>query len=168
MNDVAFNAGPFISPEHFNQIIAPYLRREVRHVRRLSVIPFVHVGRVPSLLSRTRLSRAELNRIQVGVFHSEPQTDRLTAKVAHIRSVPPLEHVFCFVTIEFGRIRERMSFVRLAIRIKANAVPDVSTGGSGGHARVVCGDRGEDRAAAVGTPPAIAWMSLAQANNLLL
>jgi len=42
VNDVAFNAGPFISPAQFSEFITPYLRREVQHVRKLGVIPFVH------------------------------------------------------------------------------------------------------------------------------
>jgi uroporphyrinogen decarboxylase len=42
VNDVAFNAGPFISPAQFGELITPYLRREVQHVRSLGVIPFVH------------------------------------------------------------------------------------------------------------------------------
>lgn len=42
VNDVAFNAGPFISPAQFSELITPYLRREVQHVRSLGMIPFVH------------------------------------------------------------------------------------------------------------------------------
>ena len=42
VNDVAFNAGPFISPAQFSEFITPYLHREVQHLRTLGVIPFVH------------------------------------------------------------------------------------------------------------------------------
>ena len=42
VNDVAFNAGPFISPRQFSEFITPYLRRQVQHIRALGVIPFVH------------------------------------------------------------------------------------------------------------------------------
>mgnify|MGYP000692916982 CR=1 FL=1 len=42
VNDVAFNAGPFISPAQFSEFVTPYLYREVQHIRSLGVIPFVH------------------------------------------------------------------------------------------------------------------------------
>ena len=42
VNDVAFNAGPFISPAHFREFITPYLYRQVQEIRSLGVIPFVH------------------------------------------------------------------------------------------------------------------------------
>lgn len=42
VNDVAFNAGPFISPRQFHEFITPYLQRQVRYIRSLGVIPFVH------------------------------------------------------------------------------------------------------------------------------
>lgn len=42
VNDVAFNAGPFISPAQFSEFITPYLYRQVQHIRSLGVIPFVH------------------------------------------------------------------------------------------------------------------------------
>lgn len=42
VNDVAFNAGPFISPAQFAEFITPQLRRQVDHIRALGVIPFVH------------------------------------------------------------------------------------------------------------------------------
>ena len=42
VNDVAFNGGPFISPRQFREFITPYLARQVAHLRRLGVIPFVH------------------------------------------------------------------------------------------------------------------------------
>jgi uroporphyrinogen decarboxylase len=42
VNDVAFNAGPFISPAQFREFITPQLQRQVREIRSLGVIPFVH------------------------------------------------------------------------------------------------------------------------------
>jgi uroporphyrinogen decarboxylase len=42
VNDVAFNAGPFISPTQFREFITPYLQRQVAHIKALGVIPFVH------------------------------------------------------------------------------------------------------------------------------
>jgi uroporphyrinogen decarboxylase len=41
-NDVAFNAGPFISPADFSSLVTPYLRREVEYVIEMGAIPFVH------------------------------------------------------------------------------------------------------------------------------
>lgn len=41
-NDVAFNAGPFISPADFSSLVTPYLRREVEYVTKMGAIPFVH------------------------------------------------------------------------------------------------------------------------------
>jgi uroporphyrinogen decarboxylase len=42
VNDVAFNAGPFISPAQFREFITPHLYRQVQAIRALGVIPFVH------------------------------------------------------------------------------------------------------------------------------
>ena len=42
VNDVAFNAGPFISPAYFSEFITPYLKEQVAHIRGLGIIPFVH------------------------------------------------------------------------------------------------------------------------------
>ncbi len=42
VNDIAFNAGPFIRPEQFHELITPYLARQVAYLRKLNVIPFVH------------------------------------------------------------------------------------------------------------------------------
>lgn len=42
VNDIAFNAGPFISPAQFGEFVTPYLRRQVEHARRRGAIPFVH------------------------------------------------------------------------------------------------------------------------------
>jgi uroporphyrinogen decarboxylase len=39
---VAFNSGPFISPAQFAEFVTPYLHRQVQHVRKHGVIPFVH------------------------------------------------------------------------------------------------------------------------------
>jgi uroporphyrinogen decarboxylase len=41
-NDVAFNAGPFISPSWFHELVTPYLAEQVRHIRDRGAIPFVH------------------------------------------------------------------------------------------------------------------------------
>lgn len=42
VNDVAFNAGPFISPRQFSEFITPHLARQVQHIRDRGAIPFVH------------------------------------------------------------------------------------------------------------------------------
>ena len=42
VNDVAFNAGPFLSPAQFREFITPHLHRQVREIRSLGAIPFVH------------------------------------------------------------------------------------------------------------------------------
>ncbi|MFW5857065.1 MAG: uroporphyrinogen decarboxylase family protein [Planctomycetota bacterium] len=42
VNDVAFNAGPFVRPDQFSEFVTPYLRRQVAHLRARAVIPFVH------------------------------------------------------------------------------------------------------------------------------
>ncbi len=42
VNDVAFNSGPFISPRQFHEFVTPYLARQVEHIRRRGVLPFVH------------------------------------------------------------------------------------------------------------------------------
>jgi len=42
VNDVAFNAGPFISPQQFREFITPYLCQQMERIRSLGVIPFVH------------------------------------------------------------------------------------------------------------------------------
>jgi uroporphyrinogen decarboxylase len=42
VNDVAFNAGPFISPAQFSEFITPYLARQVAYIKKRGVIPFVH------------------------------------------------------------------------------------------------------------------------------
>jgi uroporphyrinogen decarboxylase len=42
VKDVAFNAGTFVSPAQFHEIVTPYLARQVAHIRRRGVIPFVH------------------------------------------------------------------------------------------------------------------------------
>jgi uroporphyrinogen decarboxylase len=51
VNDVAFNAGPFISPAQFHEFVTPYLAAQVQHLRGRGVIPFVHSdGNVMPLL----------------------------------------------------------------------------------------------------------------------
>jgi uroporphyrinogen decarboxylase len=42
VNDVAFNSGPFVSPSQFGEFIAPYLARQVEHIKTRKTIPFVH------------------------------------------------------------------------------------------------------------------------------
>jgi uroporphyrinogen decarboxylase len=42
VNDVAFNAGPFISPKQFSEIVTPYYQRAVEHIKSLGVICIVH------------------------------------------------------------------------------------------------------------------------------
>jgi len=41
-NDVAFNAGPFISPKHFSEFVTPYLCRQVQHIKEKGVFAFIH------------------------------------------------------------------------------------------------------------------------------
>ncbi len=42
VHDVAFNAGPFISPAHFAETVTPYLTRLVQHVKSRGVFVIVH------------------------------------------------------------------------------------------------------------------------------
>ncbi len=42
VNDVAFNAGPFISPAHFAEFITPQLKCQVDYIKMHGAIPFVH------------------------------------------------------------------------------------------------------------------------------
>lgn len=42
VNDVAFNAGPFISPGQFSEFVTPYLAEQVAHIRERGAIPFIH------------------------------------------------------------------------------------------------------------------------------
>ncbi len=42
VNDIAFNAGTFISPPQFRDLCIPYLAEQVTHMKSLGVIPFVH------------------------------------------------------------------------------------------------------------------------------
>ena len=41
-NDVAFNAGPFVSPAVFAELVTPYLKREVAHIREQGAIAMIH------------------------------------------------------------------------------------------------------------------------------
>ncbi len=51
VNDVAFNAGPFISPAQFSEFITPQLKRQVDFIKSQGVIPFVHTdGNIDLLL----------------------------------------------------------------------------------------------------------------------
>jgi uroporphyrinogen decarboxylase len=50
-NDVAHNHGTFISPRHFREIVTPHLARQVEHIRKRGVLPFVHTdGNIMSVL----------------------------------------------------------------------------------------------------------------------
>ncbi|MBI4026242.1 MAG: hypothetical protein HY360_14745 [Verrucomicrobia bacterium] len=42
VNDVAYNQGPFISPRRFREVVTPHLARQVAHIKKRGVIPFVH------------------------------------------------------------------------------------------------------------------------------
>lgn len=42
VNDIAFNAGPFIAPDQVREFIIPYLAEQVAHIRSLGIIPFIH------------------------------------------------------------------------------------------------------------------------------
>lgn len=51
VNDVAFNAGPFISPSQFAEFVTPYLKRQVQYIKAQGVIPFIHSdGNIDSIL----------------------------------------------------------------------------------------------------------------------
>ncbi len=51
VNDVAFNAGPFISPAQFSEFITPQLKRQVEFIKSQGVIPFVHTdGNIDTIL----------------------------------------------------------------------------------------------------------------------
>jgi uroporphyrinogen decarboxylase len=51
VNDVAFNAGPFISPAQFSEFITPYLKQQVDYIKSQGAIPFVHSdGNIDSIL----------------------------------------------------------------------------------------------------------------------
>lgn len=51
VNDVAFNAGPFISPAQFSEFVTPQLKKQVAFVKSHGVIPFVHTdGNIDTIL----------------------------------------------------------------------------------------------------------------------
>jgi uroporphyrinogen decarboxylase len=53
VNDVAFNDGPFISPDQFQTFITPHLQRQVAHIRDSGALPFVHSdGNIMPLLDQ--------------------------------------------------------------------------------------------------------------------
>lgn len=59
VNDVAFNAGPFISPRQFSEFIAPHLKKQVEFIKSNGVIPFLHSdGNVMPLLEDYLLTGA--------------------------------------------------------------------------------------------------------------
>jgi len=50
-NDVAFNAGPFISPAQFAEFVTPYWRRQVERVKALGAIAIIHTdGQIMPIL----------------------------------------------------------------------------------------------------------------------
>ena len=52
-NDVAFNAGPFISPEQFSEFITPYLARQVRYIKDRGAFAFLHTdGQIMPILDQ--------------------------------------------------------------------------------------------------------------------
>lgn len=52
-NDVAFNAGPFISPADFARLVTPYWERQVRRVRELGAIAIIHTdGQIMPILDQ--------------------------------------------------------------------------------------------------------------------
>jgi len=52
-NDVAFNAGPFISPRQFAEFVAPYWARQVRRVKERGAIAFIHTdGQIMPILDQ--------------------------------------------------------------------------------------------------------------------
>ncbi len=51
VNDIAFNAGPFIAPDQVREFIMPYLAEQVARLRSLGLIPFIHTdGNIMSFL----------------------------------------------------------------------------------------------------------------------
>ncbi len=53
VNDVAFNHGPFISPEQFAEFVTPYLAGQVRHIKERGAYAFVHSdGNIMPLLDQ--------------------------------------------------------------------------------------------------------------------
>jgi uroporphyrinogen decarboxylase len=42
VNDIAFNAGPFVSPAQFREFILPYMQEQVAFIKDMGVIPFIH------------------------------------------------------------------------------------------------------------------------------
>jgi uroporphyrinogen-III decarboxylase len=51
VNDVAFNAGPFIAPEQFSEFITPQLKKQVDFINSQNTIPFVHTdGNIDPIL----------------------------------------------------------------------------------------------------------------------
>jgi uroporphyrinogen decarboxylase len=42
VNDVAFNAGPFVSPRQFSEIVTPYYQRAVEYIKGLGTLCIVH------------------------------------------------------------------------------------------------------------------------------
>ena len=52
-HDVAFNAGPFISPGHFSEFVAPYWARLVGRVKDRGALAFIHTdGQIMPILDQ--------------------------------------------------------------------------------------------------------------------
>ncbi|MCX5759326.1 MAG: hypothetical protein NTU83_12610 [Candidatus Hydrogenedentes bacterium] len=52
-HDVAFNAGPFISPAHFAEFVAPYWAETVAHVKERGMLAFIHTdGQIMPILDQ--------------------------------------------------------------------------------------------------------------------
>ena len=50
-NDVAFNAGPFVSPAHFAEFVAPYWARQVQRIKDRGAWAFIHTdGQIMPIL----------------------------------------------------------------------------------------------------------------------
>lgn len=52
-NDIAFNAGPFVSPEVLDELVFPYLKQQVDYAKSLGLKVFLHTdGEITSILER--------------------------------------------------------------------------------------------------------------------
>jgi uroporphyrinogen decarboxylase len=59
-NDVAFNAGPFVSPADFASLVAPYWERQVRRVRELGAKAIIHTdGQIMPILDQLAATGAD-------------------------------------------------------------------------------------------------------------
>lgn len=52
-NDVAFNNGPFVAPEHFAEFVAPYWAEQVQRVKERGALAFIHTdGQIMPILDQ--------------------------------------------------------------------------------------------------------------------